>query len=206
MGKISVIACAITAAAGIAATSSAGFVGFSYETGQMSGGLYFCRLYVQFDSADDVLLEVNDFNGLESQTWHHADFAGVSWDPKFASNWATDSFVTIGNVPGFSNSTAANAPWGGPGFNQPSVPHDASWFNANPQNLQGKADDQLRTLIGQFVSATPQSVIGSASIEFNHGLGTPVQIGAAEFNSVPTPGVFTAFILASLGARRRRVA
>ena len=193
------------AALAVSGFASASFVGMAVESSVVSGKTVF-KVYAQFDSASDVVLSVYGVAGIPGGGFYHSDFVGGSWDPKFTNDGgAADSYVTIGGVPGFGNSTNADPNWGAAGFNQPGIPNNAGWFNGNPPNLQGKVDaGTLRTLIAQFSFAgAPVTFTSPITVSFNQGLGTTTQFGDSSF-TVPTPGAIALLGLAGLAGRRRR--
>lgn len=199
--------CVLAGAAALAVSgfASAGFVGMSVESEVIDGKTVF-RVYAQFDSANDVVLSVFGVANIPNGGFFNNDFAGGSWAPQFTAPGAgaVDSFVTIGGVPGFANSTQADPNWGGAGFTQPGIPNGAGWFNSNPPNLQGKVDASLRTLIAQFSFAgEPVTFTSPITVSFNQGIGTATQFGEASF-TVPAPGAIALLGLAGLAGRRRR--
>jgi hypothetical protein len=199
--------CVLAGAAALAVSgfASAGFVGMTVEN-EVVDGINVFRVYAQFDSANDVVLSVFGVAGIPNGGFFNNDFAGGSWAPQFTNPAATmtDSFVTIGGTPGFTNSTQADPNWGGSGFTQPGIPDGAGWFNSNPPNLQGKVDANNRTLIAQFsFSGDPVTFTSPITVSFNQGLGTATQFGEGSF-TVPTPGAIALLGLAGLAGRRRR--
>jgi len=180
------------AALAVGSAASAGFVGISVESHVIDGKSVF-RVFAQFDSADDVVLSVFGVNGIPASGFFHSDLAGGSWAPQFTigSDAATDSFVTIG---------------GAPGFTQPGIPDNAGWFNSNPPNLQGKVDpNTLKTLIAQFSFDGPITAFSTPfTVAYNQGLGTPTVFGEG-FPFVPAPGALVVVIAGIVAARRRRI-
>ncbi len=157
-----------------------------------------------------MVLSCFGIQGFGATDWVDSDFANGTWDPKFTTTPTADSYLTIGGLTGFANSTTADPSWGGLGFNQPGIPNGAGWFNSNPPNLQGKVDPvTLRTLIGQFVF-TDSSQAGIASpltVSYNQGLGTPTQFSTfGMFNvCIPAPSALplAAAVFGLVGRRRR---
>lgn len=193
------------AALAVSGFASAGFVGMAVESSVVGGKTVF-KVYAQFDAASDVVLSVYGVAGIPGGGFYNSDFVGGSWDPKFTNDGgAADSYLTIGGVPGFANSTGADPNFGAAGFNQPGIPNGAGWYNSNPGNLQGKVDaGTLRTLIAQFSFAgTPITFTSPITVSFNGGLGTPVNFADSSF-TVPTPGAIALLGLAGLAGRRRR--
>lgn len=191
-----------------AATAHAGFVGFE-TTGAYVNGKFVCRVYAQFDSANDVLLSCAGIQGFAGSNWNDADFANGTWSPKFTTDPNLDSFVTIGGVTGFANSTQTGPNWGVSGFEQPGIPNGAVWFNSAPENLQGKVDPlTLRTLIAQFVyfGDPNETYVSPLNISFNQGLGTPTQFASGSTFTVhiPAPAALSLAGLALVVGRGRR--
>lgn len=208
MKKVATVGFAAIAVACCASSVSAGFVELVVDGGWMNGK-FVCRLYAQFDSANDVVLSVFGVQGLGQSSWNQSDFVGGSWSPAFTSDPVVDSYVTIGGSPGFSNTTAVGASWGAPGFNQPGIPNGAGWFNPVAPNLQGKVDPvTLRTLLAQFVypGLPTQSYVSPLTVSFNQGLGTPIQFtsGASFALHIPAPGAFSLAAATMLVGSRRR--
>jgi hypothetical protein len=189
----------------VSGLASASFVGTLTTSSVINGKTVF-QVFAQFNSANDVVLNVFGMNAITG-SFFHSDFAGGSWAPQFTTPGAesTDSFVTVGGVPGFANSTSADPGWGGPGFNQPGIPAGAGWFNSNPPNLQGKVSGALNTtLIAQFSYAGAIDAFTTpVTIGYNQGIGTDTQFGTGTF-SVPAPGAIALLGLAGLAGRRRR--
>jgi hypothetical protein len=203
--KIGVLAGA--AALAIAGIASAGFVGLEAEKTVVSGKNVW-RVYAKFNNANDVVLSCFGIQNFGASNWFDSDFAGGTWDPKFAIDGTIDSYVTIGGTTGFANTTNADPAWG-PGFTQNGIPNGAGWFNGNPPNLQGKVDPvSLRTLLAQFVydAADTTQFTSPLTVSFNQGLGTPTQFstGASFTIGVPAPGALALLGLAGLAGRRRR--
>jgi hypothetical protein len=191
------------AALAVSGFASAGFVGMVTES-SVDGANTVFRVYAQFDNANDVVLSVFGVAGIPAGGFFQSDFAGGTWNPQFSTSSA-DSYVTIGGVTGFANSTSADPNWGGAGFTQPGIPNNAGWFNSNPPNLQGKVDASLKTVIAQFTFASTaiQSFTSPITVSFNQGLGTPTVFGTSTF-TVPAPGAVALLGLAGLAGRRRR--
>jgi MYXO-CTERM domain-containing protein len=194
------------AALAVSGFASAGFVGMDVQSSVIDGKTVF-QVFAKFNNANDVVLSVFGVNGIPAGGFFNNDFAGGSWAPQFTNPAAitTDSFVTIGGTPGFTNSTQADPNWGGSGFTQPGIPNNAGWFNSNPPNLQGKVNaGTLSTLIAQFSFAgTVPTFTSPITVSFNQGLGTPTQFATSSF-TVPAPGAVALLGLAGLAGRRRR--
>ena len=197
------------AALAVSGFASAGFVGMDV-TSTVVGTKTVFKVYASFNSANDVVLSVFGVAGIPGGGFFHSDFAGGSWAPQFTNpaDVATDSYVTIGGTPGFTNSTQADPNWGAPGFTQPGIPNNAGWFNSNPPNLQGKVDaGTLKTLIAQFTyDGVVTAFISLITVLYNQGLGTPTVFsnGASFTVGIPAPGALALLGLAGLAGRRRR--
>jgi hypothetical protein len=204
------------AAASLAAGASAAFTGFNTVNIINSDGNVISQVFAQWEGgAPNVLLNVFNWQYLGgigttgtagAGNFFHNDLAGGSWAPQFVSDVTKDSYVTIGGVSGFANSTSADPGWGAPGFNQPGIPEGgvAGWFNSNPPNLQG-LEDAGEVFIGQFVVENGKTWDISVSVGFNHGLGTPTEFADGGFTiGIPAPGALALLGLAGLAGRRRR--
>ena len=227
-------ACAALAAT---SALSADFVGFQSDgwygvnldgsSADILDGAEFAAIdiFAQFDTnetngfayADSTVLSLfgATIEMSDGRTFNQADVAGGSWDPKFAFDlpsagslpWV-DSFVTIGGVPGPTNSTTLD-----PNFDPSTgglVPDGAGWFNGAPENLQGRVDGDLRTFVGRFVitniDALGESISFSASMSYNYGLGTGTyfESGSGSWDVIPAPGALALLGLGGIVARRRR--
>lgn len=195
----------------------------------MNGDLCVVDVYATFVEAplNPVLLNVFDTNIAVGGGWGtilHDDFVGGSWAPQFTDDASMDSFVTIGGEAGFQNTTHADPGWGIPGGFL-GIPVGAGWFNSNPPNLQGAAQQvSLRNIVGQttfeglatrilrLVFVNPGAAGKEFSIlagaTFNHGLGTPTQqqefVFSAALCAVPAPAAFGGLALLLAVSRRRR--
>ena len=201
----------------LTAAASAGFVGI-YGDSYESGGFAVIDVYAQFDTGDDVVLNVFNANisNSDGSGWFHDDPVGGSWNPFLVDSGAIESFVTIGGFGGpFNNSwTTPDPNWGDDGFNQAGIPANAGWFNNNPPNLAGQAQDlgdgMFGTWLGRFVIDLPSSPVSlnfAGSLTFNQGLGTDPEQPSfdASIAYVPAPGALALLGLAGLaGSRRRR--
>ena len=201
----------------VGAAAHAGFVGFSGDLYGADGYAVF-DVYAQFDSTDDVLLDVFDatiYFSDGSPFVHDDPIGGGSWNPAEVSASSIDSFVTIGGFgeAGSNTWTAPDGGWGSDGFDQAGVPFGSGWTNLDPANGAGQAQDLgdgiIGAWIGRFVLELPSSPISlevSASVSFNQGIGTPVEQGMSAISiPLPGPGGIAAFTgLMTLPARRRR--
>lgn len=224
-----IIAFAGLAAFALAAAASAGFTGIA--TNQTTvGDKIVTDVYATFSAnpngAVDVLLNIFNVNmtidgGFGSLI--HNDFVGGSWAPQFSANPSMDTFCVIGGEANFANTTNADPNWGALGFNQISMPADAGWFNSNPSNLQGMAQDvELINNCNEIYSGLATRIMRLVNLsviykEFTitgqytnyHGLGTPAEKGTFRYSGFldicPSPSALALFGLAGLaGGRRRR--
>ncbi|MBL9121085.1 MAG: hypothetical protein JNL80_14340 [Phycisphaerae bacterium] len=200
---------AAVAASIVTCLTHAGFVGLQSEK-TVVGGKNVWRVYAKFSSPNDVLLSCSGLQGMDGTGWNDVDGFNGTWAPQYTFDATLDSFVTIGGEACpfcFENTTVADEAWGALGFQQPGIPNGAGWFNANPENLQGKADAvTLRTLIGQWVYPgdelfNPNSPL---TVSYNQGLGTPTQFAQGTFIFFPSPGAIAVFGCAAVTPRRRR--
>ncbi|MHC4833673.1 MAG: BACON domain-containing protein, partial [Planctomycetota bacterium] len=164
-------------------------------------------VYAAFDAPTDTLLNVFNSSittstGIE---FHHDDFNTLGG---LAGAWngvqsdeipgvidaRIDSFVLIGGEIGSGNSTVLD-PSFDPGTGG-TVASNAGWFNSNPPNLQGRVDPAtLRTRVARFViesTIDPTTLIFSANLGYNQGLGTPAQF-AYDNGQGSGPTIATAF-------------
>lgn len=200
--RATVAAVAATIAVGPA---TAGFTNLVVET-DVVGAVYVHRIYAQFNSSDDVVLSFEEIADIDGPFFHF-DAPGGTFAPQFTTDPTTDSYVTIGGMPGFGNSTGVSGFPGG-AFGGASIPSGASWFNLTPTNLQGKVDPVThRTLIAQlaFTSSQPLWNQMYGVIKWNEGLGTPTQQTFALFFPAPS-AVLPLVACAAFGRRRRGVA
>jgi MYXO-CTERM domain-containing protein len=220
--RIFVVPC--LAAAALAGSASAAFLGFSVVQSTNSEGNIVNQVFANWDAADGAVL-LNCFGitsisgpGLGSGNFWHNDLingnvssqTSGTWSPGFVGlgDPALDSWVTIGGGPGFSNTwTTSDPDWGAPGFGQAGIPEGAGWFNNNPPNLAGAANAEGQTLVGQWVTSPAAGPAYTLSLQvgYNFGLGTDTVFGGGEFTiGVPGPGALALLGLAGLTGRRRR--
>ena len=174
-------------------------------------------LWMEFDSNDDVLLNVFDFNLNDANLGRdfYQSGTGSSWTASTNGDIFTtdallyaDSFVTIGGGPLDSNGTSLD-PNGDPNSS------NSGWYNSNPNNPNGQvvSTDVTNTGLGVFIGRFsingldyPGDVLDltgtSGWATYNQGLGTEgVQMN---FTVVPAPGAIALLGLATLAGRRRR--
>jgi hypothetical protein len=221
------------AAACVAASASAEFTGWVFDHYASGDQQYFVvDVYAQFDDPLDTVLSVfnaqigtsagmalrhNDFNTLSGLpgAWnvtHSGTIPGVV-------DASVDSFVMIGGPIGGLNTTELDGLFV-PGTGG-AVPTNAGWFNAEPSNLQGRADaDTMRTWVGRFVRDLTwgDGLILSygANLAYDQGPGTDLRYGwddgegsgPVTFIYIPAPSVAVGLLFggAAVGRRRSRAA
>ena len=221
----------------LAATAHGDMTGEAYEigyawSGSTFGGTtsgYVVDLYLEFDSLDDILLNVYNFNDVNMGTTYYQGLTSAGWAPNlqggpFDTQDARefDSFIAIGDT-GPLDSTPVqmsdNAVAVDPNFNNNNAPgpmENAGWYNGNPNNPLGQAQDHdlsfnlnvdpgFVVFIGRFSieGSDGFSMIGSTGFAtFNQGIGTDP--GQAGFTVVPAPGALALLGLAGLSGGRRR--
>lgn len=218
----------------LAASASAGMTGRALEDcyaweGEDFGGAsvsgWVCDLYLEFDSAEDILLNIYDFNDIKSGNVYHQGVTAAGWAPNEQGSIFTtevsqsfDSFIAIGGVTEYGpdgrpyqmagNGVGVDPNFGGLSAAGPG--ENAGWYNGNPNNPHGQAQESdsgyFLVFIGRFAKLDSDgfSMAGSyGSATFNQGIGTePTQSG---FVVVPAPGALALLGIAGLtGGRRRR--
>ncbi len=178
-------------------------------------------LWLEFDSVDDVMLNVYNFNDTNLGTVYYQSFTGAGWAPnnqgapfetealKFA-----DSFVTIGGTgdeaQDAGNGSGVDPNFGGNVTDGPAV--NAGWYNSNPTIEIGAVVATSYTttgfgvLIGRFsINGGELDMAGSlGSATWNQGIGTDGSQADFEILPVPAPGALALLGLAGLAGRRRR--
>ena len=229
LAACSALAVSACASADFVGLYSAGWTGVNSDgsTGAV-GTTDYCVLdvYAQFDSnesdgfahADATLLSTFNSNVAMSggEAFIHNDILGGTWLPIASSDdpssgglpWA-DSFLMVGGTPGLTNTTI-----GDPNLNSSDaavLTAGAGWYNNNPNNLQGRVDTSLRTMIGRFVVDTDGAIGASLdmtlSSSYNYGIGTGTFFtgeASGSWTIVPAPGAFALMGLAGIVGRRRR--
>ena len=212
----------VAASASADMTGNATQVGYAWSGEDFGGAAasgYVVDLYLEFDNADDVLLNVYNFNDVNLGTAYAQGMTAPGWAPNEQGGIFTtgvsqsfDSFIAIGGVTAddgsgnplqmSGNGTAVDPNFGGNNADGPAA--NGGWYNGAPTNPIGQAVDGM-VFIGRFSIAGSDgfSMEGSTGwATFNQGLGTPgVQM---EFTVVPAPGAFALLGLAGLAGRRRR--
>ena len=176
-------------------------------------------LWMEFDDAADVALNVYDFNDVNLGVTYYQSFTGATWlpnnlGPPFETEALkyADSFVSIGGDGGAqtnANGTGLDPNFGG--FSAAGPGANAGWYNSNPGDPIGAvmATEHTSTGLGVFIGRLSMQGDGAISLEgstgsatWNQGLGTEGQ--QAGFTVVPTPGALALLGLAGLAGRRRR--
>ncbi|MCA9285879.1 MAG: hypothetical protein KDA22_11720 [Phycisphaerales bacterium] len=166
-------------------------------------------VYALFDTDAD---HVVGFTGVAVSSsaggsFHHTE-AHDSWSPTCVPALflgLTDSFVTVGNEFGETNTwTAPGADWGPLGFDRADFPASASWANSDPSNGAGQAavvsalgdgtclDGTLAGMIGRFVvSDEPTTFEIAGTVEWTIGLlgapqSTPFALSVDVGGTTPT--------------------
>ena len=133
--KTPLIVSGIALSAGIAASASAEFTGFTVTNLGSVGGRDVYQVYANFSAPTDILLNALKHNvtaGSMSGVLHN-DFGGGTWNPTLTilpDQLANDSFVTISGIGGPTAATNLDPSFGS-GFGA-AIPTNAGWFNANP--------------------------------------------------------------------------
>ncbi len=198
---------AITALAGMAATTDAAFTGYAITTTTVSG-LTVHRLHATFNGATDSVtnafnLELQSGSGLSC--FVHNDLlsssTGGTWNPQATNlGGAPDSFLTIGAPPGFTNQTIS-AGWD---WNQPCIPIGSiGWMLSGPGSSAGGS----QVLLGQFVLSASDTSVRTFDLSIGYSTGLPgaPPLFATDSFTLPTPGGLALFTLGALLRRRRRM-
>jgi hypothetical protein len=142
------------------------------------------EVFANFNGPTDTVLNVFNFQASGGWAAHtdaatgfwHKDLTGDSpgllsqqfgtWAPTLTGsatlNRPFDSFLLIGGTPASTNTTTSDPAWNGGGANpagwsmaQIPLYNDLGWFNASPQNLQGRVGTAPNTAtqvkLGQFI-------------------------------------------------------
>jgi hypothetical protein len=224
---------ALLTAAVVATPAAAEFTGWMFDHYASSDQEFFVvDVYAQFDDQMDTVLSV--FNAqigtAAGMAFHHDDFRTLSglpgaWNVKDSGDIpgvvdsSIDSFVMIGGPIGGINTTALDDQFV-PGTGG-AVPENAGWFNANPSNLQGRAEEWTwRLWVGRFVRdlVWGDGLILSfgANLSYDQGPGTSLQYGwdggkgSGPITNIyiPAPSVAAVLLIggAVVGRRRSRTA
>ena len=175
-------------------------------------------LWLEFDDANDVLLNVYNFNFDHAPGGYYQSFTGATWlpnnlGPPFETEALkyADSFVTIGGDGGAqtnANGTGLDPNFGGTSAVVPG--ENAGWYNSNPASQLGAvvATDHTSTGLGVFIGrfsvngAWDGFSSGFGSATWNQGLGTEGLQG--DFMMWPTPGPLALLGVAAFFRRRQR--
>jgi len=205
--KTPLIVSGIALSAGIAASASAGFSGFTVESMGNIGGSDVYRVYANFSAPTDILLNALKHNvtaGSMSGVVHN-DFGGGTWNPTLtiqSDQLANDSFVTISGIGGPTAATNLDPSFGS-GFGA-AIPANAGWFNSNPAN-NIVVGSSLRIMIMQVALAAGNAGY-TASLEVGYkesAAATQPLFGSGTY-TIPAPGALALLGAAGLMGRRRR--
>ena len=201
----------------ISAAANAGFAGWAANSYASSNGNAVIDVYAMFTDSGDKLLNVFNMNiTLGGATnFVQNDVAGGAWQP--LPNFypaVDDSYVTIGQAPGFANTTALDPNFSNNFSTLPPAPN-AGWYNGNPSSFtatagavttnQNTTGATLGVMIGRFVLAGVADVVRTLNVggkaSFNSGTNA---FDSKSFTYVPAPGALALLGLAGVAARRRR--
>lgn len=205
--KTPLIVSGIALSAGIAASASAGFTGFTVENMGSVGGRDVYKVYANFSAPTDILLNALKHNvtaGSMSGVLHN-DFGGGTWNPTLTilpDQLANDSFVTISGIGGPTAATNLDPSFGS-GFGA-AIPTNAGWFNANPAN-NIVVGSSLRIMIMQVALAADNAGY-TASLEVGYkesASATQPLFGSGTY-TIPAPGALALLGAAGLMGRHRR--
>lgn len=205
--KTPLIVSGIALSAGIAASASAEFTGFTVENMGSVGGRDVYQVYANFSAPTDILLNALKHNvtaGSMSGVLHN-DFGGGTWNPTLTilpDQLANDSFVTISGIGGPTAATNLDPSFGS-GFGA-AIPTNAGWFNANPAN-NIVVGSSLRIMIMQVALAAGNAGY-TASLEVGYkesASATQPLFGSGTY-TIPAPGALALLGAAGLMGRRRR--
>ena len=205
--KTSLIVSSLAVSAGIAASANAAFTGFTVQNAGNIGGVNVYRVFANFSSPTDILLNAlkhNVTSGNMSGVVHN-DLAGGSWNPTFTllpGQSDNDSFVTVTGNAGVGAQTNLDPSFGsGVGS---AIPANSGWFNSNPaSNIV--VGSSLRIMVMQVALAAGNPGY-SASLEIGYKespSATQPLFGSGSF-TIPAPGALALLGVAGLMSRRRR--
>jgi hypothetical protein len=177
-------------------------------------------LWLEFDSVDDVMLNVYNFNDINLGTTYYQSFTGSGWQPNnqgapFETDALAfaDSYITIGGAgdeaQDANNGTGVDPNFGGNTAAGPDV--NGGWYNSNPTVeigavvVTGFTDTGFGVFIGRFSvnGGELDMASGTGFATWNQGIGTDGS--QADFEIiVPAPGALALLGLAGLAGRRRR--
>jgi hypothetical protein len=178
-------------------------------------------LWMEFNDADDILLNVYNFNDANLGNTYYQSFTGGTWLPNNlgvpfeteALQYA-DSYVSIGRYNGGSqpgaDGTGLDPNFGGTSAAGPG--ENGGWYNSDPGNPIGAVvnTEHTGTGLGVFIGRFSMNgneldmVGGFGEATWNQGLGTEGQQGAFIITVIPAPGAIVLLGLAGLAGRRRR--
>ena len=205
--KTPLIVSGIALSAGIAASASAEFTGFTVENMGNIGGRDVYQVYANFSAPTDILLNAlkhNVTSGSMSGVLHN-DFGGGSWNPTLTllpDQVANDSFVTISGLAGVSAQTNLDPSFGtGAGT---AIPANAGWFNSNPaSNIV--VGSSLRIMIMQVALAAGNAGYTAAlEVGYKESASATQPLFGSGTYTIPAPGALALLGAAGLMGRRRR--
>ena len=178
-------------------------------------------LWMEFDDANDILLNVYNFNDANLGAVYYQSFTGGSWlpnnlGPPFETDnlQYADSYVSIGGYNGGvqpgADGTGLDPNFGGVNADGPEA--NGGWYNSNPGDPIGQvvATEHTSTGLGVFIGRFSMNggVVdmegGAGEATWNQGIGTPGDQAGFIILPVPAPGAIALLGLAGLAGRRRR--
>jgi hypothetical protein len=177
-------------------------------------------LWLEFDSLDDVMLNVYNFNDANLGTNYYQSFTGTGWQPNnLGAPFETealqlaDSFISIGGDGSEqfgNNGTGVDPNFGGNNAAGPGA--NGGWYNSNPTVeigavvVTGFTDTGFGVFIGRFSvnGGELDMASGTGFATWNQGIGTEGSQASFEILPVPAPGALALLGLAGLAGRRRR--
>jgi hypothetical protein len=177
-------------------------------------------LWMEFDDAADILLNVYNFNDVNLGATYYQSFTGATWLPNnLGAPFETDalrdadSFVSIGGDGGAqtnANGTGLDPNFGGTGAAGPGA--DGGWYNSDPGTPIGAVVSTSHTasglgvFIGRFSMNGGSVDLGGSTgaATWNQGIGTEGYQAGFTVKPIPTPGALALLGLAGLAGRRRR--
>jgi len=176
-------------------------------------------LWMEFDSDNDILLNVYNFNDVNLGATYYQSFTGATWLPNnLGAPFETDalrladSFVSIcgGGAQGGANGTGLDPNFGGTSAAGPGA--DGGWYNSDPGTPIGATvatshtASGLGVFIGRFAMNGDTVDLGGSTGEatWNQGIGTPGDQAGFTVKPIPAPGAMALLGLAGLAGRRRR--
>ena len=195
--------------AGLTATASGAFTGFTTTYGGVVSGVQVYHVYANFSEADDVVVNFNNFQlvGGSMSGILHSDSTGLqggaAWDPRntLSSQASFDSYVMANGVVGANSVTQLSGFGSGPG-----IPDGAGWSRTGTLTAVGSS---FRVRIAQFAGqfGNVNGFIASINVDYRDNLNAQTVRGVGSFqigDVVPGPGALALIALAGLSRSRRR--